>query len=37
MEDERAINIVGRLGKVSEKHIKFEFDIEERVEEIYST
>lgn len=37
MEDERAINFVGSRGQVSEKHIKFEFGIEEGVEEIYST
>ena len=33
--DERAINFVNSLGKVSEKHIKFELGIEE-VEEIYN-
>lgn len=34
--DERAINFVNSLGKVSEKHIKYELGIEE-VEEIYNS
>lgn len=32
MENERIISFVDSLGKVSEKHLKFEFDIEEGVQ-----